>query len=165
LVVGLLEFGSFRYVYESAFRRGDYAKASAILDRLAWVGHDRSNSRMRLATRFAREGDIDAAVLNMERSVELRPLAEGYFRLGAIQEHDDQRLEDALMSYDKALALDPDHVNALKRAGGLALRLDRSSEARVYLQRAAILQPDDESVRAVLERAQTRLENDPLQRN
>jgi tetratricopeptide (TPR) repeat protein len=165
LVVGLLEFGSFRYVYESAFKRGDYTQASAILDRLAWVGHDRSNSRMRLATRLAREGNIDEAVRNMERSVELRPLAEGYFRLGAIQEYDDQRLDDALMNYDKALEIDPNHVNALKAAGGLALRLDRPREARAYLERAEILQPDDERVRAVLERAETRLENDTRRRN
>jgi tetratricopeptide (TPR) repeat protein len=80
----------------------------------------------------------------MERSVKLRPVAEGYFRLGAIQEHDDQLLDEALMSYDKALELDPDHIDALERAGTLALRLDRPREARVYLDRAeALLENDD----------------------
>jgi hypothetical protein len=146
LIVGLVEFGSFRYAYESAFNRGDYAKASAILDRLAWVGYDRANSRMRLATRLAREGDIDEAVRNMERSVKLRPVAEGYFRLGAIQEHDDERLDDARISYDRALELEPDHVEALKRAGRLALKLDRPGEARAYLDRAeALLESDRRS--------------------
>jgi tetratricopeptide (TPR) repeat protein len=144
LIVGLFEFGSFRYVYESAFKRGDYDKASAVLDRLAWVGYDRANPRMRLATRLAREGDISEAIRNMERSVKLRPIAEGYFRLGAIQEHDDQRLDDARMSYEKALELDPDHIDALRRAGALALRFDRPREARVYLDRAeALLENDD----------------------
>jgi tetratricopeptide (TPR) repeat protein len=99
---------------------------------------------MRLATRLAREGDISEAIRNMERSVKLRPVAEGYFRLGAIQEHDDQRLDDARMSYEKALELDPDHIDALERAGTLALRLDRPREARVYLDRAeALLENDD----------------------
>jgi len=144
LIVGLFEFGSFHYVYKNAFRRGDYDKASAVLDRLAWVGYDRANARMRLATRLAREGDISEAVRNMERSVKLRPVAEGYIRLGVIQEHDDQRLDDARMSYERALELDPDHIDALKRAGGLALKLDRPREARVYLDRVeALLENDD----------------------
>jgi hypothetical protein len=162
LIIGLFEFGSFRYVYESAFRRGDYAKASAVLDRLAWVGYDRANSRMRLATRLAREGNIDEAVRNMGRSVKLRPLAEGYFRLGAIQEHDEQRRDDARMSYDKALELEPDHVDALIRAGRLAMKRGRPLEARVYWERAAILRPDDESVRKALKRAEALLERDRL---
>jgi tetratricopeptide (TPR) repeat protein len=101
---------------------------------------------MRLATRLAREGDIDEAVRNMERSVKLRPIAEGYFRLGAIQEHDDERLDDARISYDRALELEPDHVEALKRAGRLALKLDRPGEARAYLDRAeALLESDRRS--------------------
>jgi hypothetical protein len=162
LVIGLLEFGSFRYVYESAFKRGDYARASAVLDLLAWVGHDRPNPRMRLATRLAREGNIGEAARNMERSAKLHPNAEAYFRLGAIQEHDDQRLDQARRSYEKALELDPDHVEALQRAGRLALRLDRPREARAYLERAVILRPDDESSQKSLNRAEALLERDRL---
>jgi hypothetical protein len=144
LIVGLFEFGSFRYAYESAFKQGDYVKASAILDRLAWVGYDRANSRMRLATRLAREGNISEAIRNMERSVKLRPVAEGYFRLGAIQEHGDQRLDDARMSYEKALELEPDHVEALKRMAMLALKLDRPREARAYRDRAEALMENED---------------------
>jgi hypothetical protein len=138
LFVGLFQFGSFHYVYERAFDRGDYAKAGAVLDQLAWVGYDRANPRMRLATRLAREGQIDEAVRNMERSVALRPVAEGYFRLGAIQEHDVERLEDARMSYERALELEPDHPDALIRAARLSLLLDRPLEAREFLDRAGV---------------------------
>ncbi len=136
LVVGVFAFVSFHYVYERAFDRGDYLRASAVLDQLAWVGYDRANPRMRVATRLARTGEIEAAVYNMERSVKLRPDAEGYFRLGAIQEREDQRLEAAHTSYARALELEPDHLDALSRAARVAMKLGRPSEASGYLERA-----------------------------
>jgi tetratricopeptide (TPR) repeat protein len=55
--------------------------------------------------------------------------------------HRAQAAAEALASFDKALALDPDHFEALANRGNLLLDLDRAEEALVCFVRVLALEP------------------------
>jgi len=53
-----------------------------------------------------------------------------------------KRFDEALASYDQAIALRPDHVTALINRGNILLRLRRLDEALTSYDRAIVLKPD-----------------------
>jgi Tfp pilus assembly protein PilF len=118
-----------------AFSRGDFARASAVLDQLGWLGKDMATARLAVGMQLLRRGDLDGARRQFERSVALRETPEGYAMIGAIEERG-QNARAALAAYDRALAVDPNRRDVLERAGKLRLALGESEEARAMLDRA-----------------------------
>ncbi len=64
------------------------------------------------------EGKIDEAIVDLSRSLELRPTAQGYFELGQTLEQTGRKL-DALNAYEQALKLAPGDPDAQKAADRL----------------------------------------------
>jgi tetratricopeptide (TPR) repeat protein len=62
----------------------------------------------------------------------------------------DGRLDEAKAAYERALRKDPQAVFLLKRLAELSARADRLTDALVYAERAAELDPDDEGLRLFL---------------
>jgi tetratricopeptide (TPR) repeat protein len=151
LVISFFEFGSYQFVYNPAYERGDYEEANEVLDRLAWFGYDRAHSRLVLGTRLAERGELADALRLVERSLELHPTGEGYFAAGSIRESIGE-LQEARTAYEEALALMPDRAELLLRAGDLLLRLGEPERARGYLERAVALRPDHDPSRRALDR-------------
>src|SRR6476661_11116119 len=54
-----------------------------------------------------------------------------------------KRNDDALASYDRALAIKPDYAEALNNKGNLLIRRDRWQEAEDVCRKAAVLRPED----------------------
>lgn len=82
LALAFFEYWESRIAYPRALGRGNVAEASAILDRLGWIGQDRSKRRTSLGHRHERRGEFEAAVAEYSRSLELLPAAETWVRLG-----------------------------------------------------------------------------------
>jgi hypothetical protein len=59
-----------------------------------------------------------------------------------------QRRDDAIAEFHRAIALRPDHVEAHDRLGNAFLQLDRDAEADACFRNAILLQPDDADRRA-----------------
>ena len=156
LVISFFEFGSYQFIYNPAYQRGDYVKANEVLERLAWFGYDRAHSRLALGARLAERGEFADALRLVERSIELYPTGEGYFAAGSIRERTG-RLQEARDAYEEALALMPDRAELLLQAGNLLLRLGESEQAREYLERAVALRPEHDPSRRALGRADSSL--------
>jgi tetratricopeptide (TPR) repeat protein len=54
-----------------------------------------------------------------------------------------RRFDEALASYDRALAVRPDHAEALKNRGNTLQELERFDEALASYDRALVVRPDD----------------------
>src|SRR6185437_14878935 len=67
--------------------------------------------------------------------------AEAHSNRGTVL-HDLHRFEEALASYDRALALRPDFAEALSNRGNALRELDRFEEAMASFERAIALRPD-----------------------
>jgi hypothetical protein len=86
MALGFFEYYETRIAFPRALRDGDVVAAARILDRIGWFGFDRSRLRARLGRIHESQGELAAAALQYERSLELRPSAEMWARLGALWE-------------------------------------------------------------------------------
>ncbi|HEX7954549.1 MAG TPA: tetratricopeptide repeat protein [Burkholderiales bacterium] len=75
--------------------------------------------------------------------------ARAWFLLGAAY-HRLKRIEDALRAFENALAITPDHLQALNAKAGLLAALGRRAEARALLEAAIVRFPGDASTLANL---------------
>lgn len=69
-----------------------------------------------------------------------------YVSLGFLLLSVKQDVENSKAMYDEALALDPDHIQAMINMAGLELYLGNNSEAIVYLNRVLKLEPKNQIV-------------------
>ncbi len=139
LAVGMFAFWQENVSYLSAFGRGDFGRASAVLDQLGWVGKESSTARLALGMQLLRRGDLDGARRQVSRSIALRETTDGWVLSGLIEERAQDRHE-ALAAYQRALAIDPNRRDALVRAGMLQQALGESAQAQALLDRAAALE-------------------------
>jgi hypothetical protein len=153
LAVGIRVFWIWNHevVFRNAVARKDWASASAVWDRLGWLGYEDSTGRLQVALALERDDPVSAAE-EYRRSAELRPsvaalagLAISLSRLG--------RLPDARDAYDRALALAPDDPILLSGAGTVALQLGDLPRAKTLLARADQIRPGDAGTLAALRAA------------
>jgi hypothetical protein len=136
-----------------ALESDDPAPLEASLERLVWMGRDSSIARNRLAALKYKAGDAEEALEEYRRSLALRPRAETYLGMGRILEQEG-RVAEALSAYDEALALEPDDVDALVATSRASYKAGQAARAEHLLARAAELDPDNHSIRVVLEALQ-----------
>src|SRR5439155_21100754 len=127
VAIGVFAFWQEQFSYLSAFGRGDFGRASAVLDQLGWVGKDSATARLAVGSQLLQRGDVDGARREFERSVALRETPDGYTMLGRIEESK-QDARGALAAYQRALAVDPNRRDVLVRAGQLLLALGGDAE-------------------------------------
>jgi tetratricopeptide (TPR) repeat protein len=152
LMYGAFAFWAGDFGFSEALQRGDFASSRQALDRLAWIGRDGPSRHTQLGRRLAREGQRAAALSAFQRSLRLAPTARGFQSLGLLHE---QALEWQLAAtaYDSALALQPDDVSALFRAGRGWLESGQPARAIPLLERAAGMAPDENVIALTLARA------------
>ncbi len=146
VAIGVFAFWQEQFSYLSAFGRGDFGRASAVLDQLGWVGKDSATARLAVGSQLLQRGDVDGARREFERSVALRETPDGYTMLGLIEESK-QDARGALAAYQRALAVDPNRRDVLVRAGQLLLALGGDAEGRALLDRAAALESAEQAAR------------------
>jgi len=138
--------------FSEALQRGDLAASRQALERLAWIGREGPSRHTEFGRRLAREGQPLAARSEFQRSLRLTPTVRGFQSLGLLHE---QALEWRLAAtaYDSALALEPDDVSNLFRAGRGWLESGQATRAVPLLERAAGLAPDENLIALTLARA------------
>jgi|GEM_PF-1224341 len=104
-------------------------------DPLAWCNLGESKRRL---------GDLDGAVMALERSIELNPnLPEAHFNLAnVLYALGPTRFEEAAHHYERAVALRPHFAKALYNYGNLKLERGLSRGAVDLFRRAVALQPE-----------------------
>ena len=159
-VAGLLStafvFEQRQFAYRGARNRGDIAATDRILDRLAWFGRDDEDWRLALGATAERQRDFAMALSQYEKSLALRPSVEVLEKVGWVGMRT-REWREAAKAYDKILAIDPNHADALLGGGIARLKLSESESARALLERAAKLRPDHETTRQALAEANEQL--------
>jgi tetratricopeptide (TPR) repeat protein len=139
------------FVFPAAMAREDFAAAARAFDRLAWFGYDDASRRRDIGWAFF-PSEPDSALVQFQRSLSLHPSAKTW---GSIANLHANRGDWAasLAAYESGLALAPSDPDLLSNAGLAALQLGDPARARVFLERAAELRPEDEANQRRLERA------------
>ena len=98
-------------------------RANLAIDDLKQLRDEKPQSlevRIGLAKAYVENREIDLAVAELNKSIEMAPSsAEAYFQLGLIQHEVKKNAAAALPSYEKAVALDPQNVQYRIRLGNL----------------------------------------------
>lgn len=158
IAVAGLAYGVFYAVgtweIEYGFRRAmdppDAERMRTAARRLGWVGHGHPALHLNLGVLAVRDGELDVARREAERSLALGPSVEAWMLLGQVSQLAKQ-WDEARAAYDSALALDPSHLPALGQlavVSGQVGDLDRAEQA---LARAVELAPDREDLRRRLD--------------
>jgi tetratricopeptide (TPR) repeat protein len=119
---------------------GNCASARSVLEGLIQEAEDPADIAM-LGVCELMEGRFDEARRLATRSLTLKPTADGHFLIGNV-EFESGNVGPAMKAWDVTLALDPDHVDAL-RVSARVLCAVNPAEARRRLARAAALVPAD----------------------
>ncbi len=107
----------------TAYRElGDFAKARDSYDHALHENTNQFNAYLGLGRLLEQEGNLEEAITNYTRSVELRPTDEGYIFLGHALEKAN-RLPEALAAYREALKISPDSADAQQAADALAAKM------------------------------------------
>ena len=142
LLLSVMEFYELRIACPAALRQQEWARAGAILDRLAWVGLDRGNRRARVGVGFEKSGDLATAAHHYARSAELRPRAIVWKALGSVEERQ-EHWNEAVAAYEAALALDPDEPWVFHgRLADIARRRGDCADAIARYRGALRLRPE-----------------------
>jgi hypothetical protein len=145
--------------FRDSLRRGDLARAQVATQRLAFVGLDTPDLRLALG-RAAEQLDRPAvAAEQLQRSLGMRPDPAVFTELGLVYENAG-RFQEATQAYASALALAPDDVAALHRAGVTYLAMGQAERARELLERAVALAPEEKLIAMNLTRARARIARD-----
>jgi hypothetical protein len=152
VLYGVVMFWTDDLGFADAISRGDVRSARSAVTRLAWAGRDGPSRRTELGRTLVQFGDSGGARAQLVRSLELRPTARAYQSLGLVFENE-RRWQRAASAYDSALALEPDEVSLLFRAGRAWLEGGRPERAVPLLSRALELAPEENLIALNLARA------------
>ncbi|MDJ0867226.1 MAG: hypothetical protein QNK03_14035 [Myxococcota bacterium] len=94
------------YGFRRALAAGDTAAAERSMARLAWMGRDGPELRQNLAFLRGAHGDLDGALREAERAIELYPTAESWRVKGWIHARRGE-LAESIAAYEQALAMRP----------------------------------------------------------
>lgn len=120
--------------------RHDYAAAAAVLDRLAWIGHDDAARRTALGIALGEAQRPDDAVAQFERSLVLRPSVPALAAIGDVRMRQGRPAE-ARAAFERAIALDPQRPELYAAAGQAALASGDATGARALLDAAGRTAP------------------------
>jgi len=134
------------------FERGDLHRLETADRRLHWIGRASTEVRLRMGLLELRAGRLDAAERDFDDSLALHPTAAAWIAKGYVAAKH-SNFAEALVRYDRALALDPRNVEGLDQSAFALLQLGRRAEAVERLQTAAAIDPGNAKVRELLESA------------
>jgi hypothetical protein len=118
-----------------AMEQHDYDAAAAALDRLAWVGYDDASRRTAVGMGLGDAQRPNAALIQLERSIQLRPSVPALAAVGDVHAREGNWL-DARVAFERAIALDPGVPDLYAAAGKAALASGDVGGARALVQRA-----------------------------
>ena len=97
-------------------------------------------------------GDYYGAIVLLKQTVEFAPdMADAWFLLAACQERNPKWRRDAVVSYQKALSIDPNHVEAMISLGDLYRLEGLASRAQSCYEDALKIAPDNQQAKSRLQ--------------
>ncbi|HEY2093623.1 MAG TPA: tetratricopeptide repeat protein [Thermoanaerobaculia bacterium] len=97
-------------------------------------------------------GDYYGAIVLLKQAVEFAPeMADGWFLLASCQERNPKWRRDAAVSYQKALSIDPNHVEAMISLGDLYRMEGLASRAQTCYEDALKIAPDNQQAKSRLQ--------------
>jgi tetratricopeptide (TPR) repeat protein len=127
-----------------------------MLDRLAWVGRDDEGRRTSLGDRARLLSELDEALRQYQRAVELRPSAANFRNVVAVHAQRGD-FTAAQATNDALLRVQPDDPDALLAAGALRLHFDDPEGALALFERSDAVRPGHAAVQALVARARERI--------
>lgn len=131
---------------------GIFSRTLSRLDELkrALTRDPSSRQFLALADEYRRQGQVDDAIVTLQRGLEQSPEAvAGHVALGRLLQHQG-RIEESLSSYHAALRLDPQNLVALRHAADLYLSTGDKVEAIKKLKLFRGLNPGDREVNELI---------------
>jgi tetratricopeptide (TPR) repeat protein len=96
-------------------------------------------------------GDYYGAIVLLKQAVEFAPeMADAWFLLASCQERNPKWRRDAAVSYQKALSVDPNHVEAMISLGDLYRMEGLASRAQTCYEDALKIAPDNQQAKSRL---------------
>jgi tetratricopeptide (TPR) repeat protein len=148
--------GERQLAFEPALRRDDLAAAQRSLSRLDAFGYESADDYRRVAGLALGTGDVRFAQRALEHSLRLQPQAATFIALGRVVQRS-QGLEKAQPIFEAAYSVYPDDPNVMNVLGLTYLQVGKPELALPIFTRLARMAPRDETVRASLERARSRV--------
>ncbi|HEY4031618.1 MAG TPA: tetratricopeptide repeat protein [Caulobacteraceae bacterium] len=125
----------------SAFNAlGRFEEAVASSDRAIALAPDYVEAYGARGRALYQQGRLEAALDSYRRMAALRPQASAFFNCGVMQ-RGLGRADEALASFDQAIALDPDYADAHHSRGVVLRELGRPEDAVAAFDRAIALRP------------------------
>jgi len=139
------------FVLQRSLQEGSLARYEAGLDRMAWLGRDSEEGRIRLGEAYAAQDSLTESEAQFRRSLALQPSMVAFNGLMSTQwKQGDFR--GVVLTCEDALEHYPEEARILVTQSEAWLELDQPIEARKALERALAITPDSETIRARLER-------------
>ncbi len=136
----------------AGFANGDVRRLETADRRLRWIGRASPEVRTRIGLLELRAGRLDRAEHDFDESLALHPTASAWIAKGYVAAKRDN-FSEAMASYDRALALDANDIEALYQSAYGLIQLGRRAEASARLERGLAIDPDNAKLRALLESA------------
>ena len=133
---------AYRYLGETLLRRGQSARAVAVLEKSVAQEKNNVDLLIPLGVAYGSEGRIEESIRTLSRATEIdpsRPLI--WLNLGASLEQSGDAPR-AVEAFRSAVRLQPDFAYAHSRLGGVLIRTGSLDEARRHLSKAIELQPN-----------------------
>jgi tetratricopeptide (TPR) repeat protein len=125
-----------------ALKEGRIDVAEPLLIKLYKAAPENADYNLGMGTLLAMKGQTPAALPLLEKSVKLKPTAQGYATLGAAYA-DVGRGEDAVNSLRKSLSLDPANLGSNYNLAAIFLQMNAFSEAQPLLEKVLKARPAD----------------------
>lgn len=126
----------------AAYGAGDFAEAERLCKAILHAQADYFNALHLLGVVYGIQGHAELGLQHLRKAVCVYPnSATVYWHMG-IALSDLKRPEEALVSFDRALELQPDYVEALVNRGNVLQELRRPEDALPSFRRAIQLRPD-----------------------
>lgn len=115
------------------FAAHDLDRATLAADRLAWIGQDSASTRQMIGMSALSSGELDRAVVQLEKGVRFYPTTSGWMYLGEARQKRGE-FRQAISAYHQSVALDPDNGLAHMLLAHAYVSTGKMGHARSILQ-------------------------------
>ncbi|MDD4940065.1 MAG: tetratricopeptide repeat protein [Candidatus Omnitrophica bacterium] len=131
-------------------RNEDWKTQERFWRQTALVSNKSPRAHNNMGDVYGREGNLDAAIREFKKAIELRPnYADAYHNLAHIY-HDKGNIEEAVKFYREAIFFNPDLFESRLNLGLIYMSRGMLDSARIELKEAARIRPQDENARKAL---------------
>lgn len=156
-----VDTGAYAWRALQARRRGDLEQAAELYRRAIEAAPEVASYRRSLSNVLALSGDVDAAIAELERAIELEPdHAAAQLQLGRLLSQREGASEKSLGCFEKAVELAPQSREAKLELGRALAVAQRHQEALAYYDAVVASDPRDPEARLLRARSRARLGRD-----